>query len=334
MKKNIPIFVTHYGCPNQCVFCNQKKISGYSHAMDHEQCEKILEEASRKGYSPENTEIAFFGGSFTGIPMAEQMKYLEIAGRYRSSFGGIRLSTRPDYINSSILESLREYGVTTIELGVQSMVDRVLSDNQRGMCAEDTKRAVALIRTYGFSLGLQMMTSMYGSSLADDIYTVEEIIRLRPDFVRIYPTVVLEDTKLYHLYREGKYHILPLEECISHVAGIYEMFVSHHIPVIRVGLMASEEISPTKVIGSYHEAFGELVQGEVFFHRLTDFLSNKDTVGKMLEISCHPRYVSQIIGHQKRNVKRLKNRFSLVDVKVFGVSENHSEEFFFEGKLK
>ncbi|MBO5409352.1 MAG: radical SAM protein [Clostridia bacterium] len=333
MKKNIPVFVTHYGCPNQCVFCNQKKISGVTQAMTIESCEKLLEEASKLGYSPQDTEIAFFGGSFTGIPVEDQIRYLEIARRYRSYFGGIRLSTRPDYITSSTLELLKEYGVTTIELGVQSMVDHVLTKNQRGMSADDTKNAVRLIKKYDFSLGLQMMTSMYGSTQTDDIYTAEEMIRLQPDFVRIYPTVVLEDTQLYQLYRQGNYQVLPLEDSVSHVAQIYELFVKSKIPVIRVGLMASEEISPGKVIGSYHEAFGELVQGEVFFQQLTDYLKEKETKGKRLRISCHPRRVSTVVGHQKRNVNRLREIFLLKAVKVCGTLTEGNDEFFFRAEF-
>lgn len=328
MNKNIPIFVTHYGCPNQCVFCNQKKISGVSRAVDYTTCEKILKEASLMGYDKELTEIAFFGGSFTGIPRSEQKRYLEIANRYRDSFGGIRLSTRPDYINEEILEFLKAYGVTTIELGVQSMVDEVLLKNRRGMTAEITKKAVKLIRQYDFSLGLQMMVSMYASSPMDDLYTADEILLLKPDFVRIYPTVVLEDTELYHLYQRGEYSLKSLDDTIELVTDIYEKFQKHHIPVIRIGLMSGEEINSQKVIGAYHESFGELVQGELFYRRICAQLVGQEIIGKELKICCHPRKVSCIIGHQKKNAIRLKERFFLKNIKVIPKGREHEDENF------
>ena len=334
MKKNIPVFVTHYGCPNQCVFCNQKKISGYSRQMDFSECEQLLEAAASKGYAPNDTEVAFFGGSFTGIPRAEQKRYLEIAQQYRSSFGGIRLSTRPDYISHSQLAFLKEYGVTTIELGVQSMVDQVLIANKRGMTAEDTKNAVSLIRQYDFSLGLQMMTGMYQSSLEDDWKTAEEIIRLRPDFVRIYPTVVLEDTELYELYKAGEYTFRSLNETVSHVAEIAEKFLQNKIPVIRIGLMASEEISPDKVIGAYHEAFGEMVQGEIYFKRIVFSLKDKETKDKILTIHCPSRFVSWVVGHNKRNINRLTKLYSLKKIKVIGNFMDNSDPFFFQVELQ
>lgn len=316
MKKNIPVFVTHYGCPNQCVFCNQKKISGMNRAMELEACEALLKEASKKQYSPENTEIAFFGGSFTGIPMEQQKSYLELAGKYQKYFHGIRLSTRPDYINQTVLELLSHYGVTTIELGVQSMVDVVLEKNKRGMTAQDTANAVHLIRKYPIALGLQMMVSMYSASTEDDLVTADTIIALKPDFVRIYPTVVLEDTELYELYQAGDYKIKSLEETVKLTAQIYRKFMDANIPIIRVGLMASEEINPQKVIGAYHEAFGELVQNEIFFQLISEQLQQKATAGKQLLLHCHNKSVSKVAGHKRCNLTRLYDTYQFRDIKL------------------
>ena len=325
MKKNIPIFVTHYGCPNQCVFCNQKKISGAQSAFDFQECEALLKKASKMNYPPENTEVAFFGGSFTGIPLAVQKQYLSLAQKYRDYFHGIRISTRPDYISEAILDLLAEYGVTTIELGVQSMIDEVLRKNQRGMTQEDTLTAVNLIRSYPFSLGLQMMVSMYGSTPADDLKTAEQIVALKPDFVRIYPTVVLEDTKLYTLYQEGKYQTKSLEETVTLTAQIYRKFVDAKIPVIRVGLMASDEINSKTVIGAYHEAFGELVQNEVYFQLLTEALTEKETKGKRLLIHCGEKALSKVAGQKRKNLLRLYEIYQFRDIKL--IPENQTADF-------
>ncbi len=316
MKKNIPIFVTHYGCPNQCVFCNQKKISGVDHTVDLTECESLLNQAVENHHSPKETEIAFFGGSFTGIPVEIQKKYLELAGKYHKYFNGIRLSTRPDYITTSILDMLLEYGVTTIELGVQSMVDSVLIKNLRGMTQKNTVNAVNRIRKYPFSLGLQMMVSMYGSSEEDDLKTADELIALKPDFVRIYPTVVLENTELYELYQAGEYQAKSLEDTVRLTAEIYRKFLNAKIPVIRVGLMASEEINSKKTIGAYHEAFGELVQNEIYYQMIKEQLNNKDTLGKKLYIYCGKKEVSKVSGHKRGNILRLKQEYSFCDVKV------------------
>lgn len=316
MKKNIPIFVTHYGCPNQCIFCNQKKISGVSRGMDLQACEALLQESSQKQYPPETTEIAFFGGSFTGIPVEEQKSYLELAKKYRNFFHGVRLSTRPDYINVGVLEMLSAYGVTTIELGVQSMVDAVLLKNRRGMTARDTIRAVERIRKFPISIGLQMMISMYGSTRENDLETADRIIALKPDFVRIYPTVVLEDTPLYSLYQTGEYQVKSLEETITLTAAIYRKFLDAGIPVIRVGLMSSEEINSKNVIGAYHEAFGELVQNEIYFQLISEQLHQIETRGKKLFIYCDKRSVSKVAGHKRNNLIRLQEQYHFRKIKL------------------
>ncbi len=332
MKKNIPVFVTHFGCPNQCVFCNQKKISGMDRAMELEACEVLLQEACQKQYVPEDTEIAFFGGSFTGIPVEQQKNYLELARKYQKYFHGIRLSTRPDYISRSVLELLLQYGVTTIELGVQSMVDEVLEKNKRGMTAQDTVDAAHLIREYPMALGLQMMVSMYGASPEDDLATADKLIALKPDFVRIYHTVVLEDTELYELYQAGDYKIKSLEETVTLTAQIYRKFIDAQIPVIRVGLMASEEINPQKVIGAYHEAFGELVQNELYFQRITEQLKQKATAGKRLLLHCNSKSVSKVGGHKRCNLNRLYDIYQFREIKL--IPEQKEDAFWLSIELQ
>jgi len=306
--KNIPIFVSHFGCPNDCIFCNQKKISGVHSPCEISDAKKIIEDALKYTSPTDKIEIAFFGGSFTGIDINRQEEYLKLASGYNV---GIRLSTRPDYINDKILSLLEKYKVTTIELGVQSMIDDILKLNERGMMVFDTINAVEKIRSRGFSLGIQMMTSMYGSKNEDDIFTAGEIIKLKPDFVRIYPTVVIGDTKLYELYLEGKYKTKELAETVSICAQIYKLFCEANIPVIRLGLMSSEEIRSDKVIGAYHEAFGELVMTRYYYDKISGMIENR--TGEILMIKAPLTLKSKIIGHKKENFIKFKQKFKRVE---------------------
>ena len=232
---NIPVFVPHKGCPNDCVFCNQKKITGIEEIRDFAETEQIIEETLSTMKRPYFAEIAFFGGSFTGIPIDQQKAYLEIAQRYvkNGKVDGIRLSTRPDYISAEILDMLKSYGVTAVELGAQSMVDSVLEKNRRGHTAEMTKEAIKLLKEYGFLAGLQMMTGMYGSDAEKDIFTGEEIAKLEPDTVRIYPTVVLENTALERLYKNGEYQPPSLEESVEVCAKLHRIFEDKGIKIIK-----------------------------------------------------------------------------------------------------
>ncbi|MBR5121148.1 MAG: radical SAM protein, partial [Oscillospiraceae bacterium] len=227
---NISIFVPHIGCPHKCSFCNQNTITGQSfipHASDViASCEKAIS----CGVDPLNTEIAFFGGSFTAIPKNYMLELLGTAYEYvKNGFKGIRVSTRPDAINTEILEILKDYGVTAIELGAQSMDDEVLLMNERGHTASDVVEASNLIKEYGFSLGLQMMVGLYGSSVEKDIMTARKIANLNPSEVRIYPTVILEGTKLCDLYKEGAYKVMSLESTIDLCSELLYLFEKANI---------------------------------------------------------------------------------------------------------
>lgn len=322
-KVNIPIFVSHQGCPNDCIFCNQKKITGV--------CEKEREEAVRKKIenflfhtAPDcNIEISFFGGSFTGIPMEEQNMYLKVANEFfcDSRVGGIRLSTRPDYISDEILENLKKHNVTTIELGVQSMSDEVLFMNKRGVKSEAVYTAVSKIRKYGFSLGLQMMTGMYGSSYEKDVETAEKIIGMKPDCVRIYPTVVIEETELFELYKNGTYKPQSIEEAVECCSVILKMFENADIPVIRLGLMAGEDINENKVFGPYHSSFRELVESRIIYNEINEFLLNNMHTGKNLEITANRKFVSKIVGNKRSNIEKIKENFSVLDIKIIENNE-------------
>lgn len=321
--KNIPIFVSHFGCPNDCIFCNQKKINGQKRTLEIENCKKIIDDALCYIENTENIniEVAFFGGSFTGIEKERQIEYLSLTKKYidMGKISGVRISTRPDYIDREILDMLLKYGVTTIELGVQSTDDETLSLNNRGMTFLQTKKAVAMIREYSFMLGLQIMTSMYGSNHEKDIKTALDVVALKPDFVRVYPTVVIEETVLYELYKNKKYIPQSLEETIDLCSKIYDIFIANNIPVIRIGLMASDEINIDKVIGAYHPAFGELVVSRYYYNKLLELIG--DTKGDTLIIKWEKKMFSKLAGNKKENINKLKDKYKFKKIKFEESSE-------------
>lgn len=313
---NISVFIPHMGCPNACSFCNQRTISSTAHAPSPDEAEDIIRGAYEY-MSPEkrrNTEIAFFGGSFTAIDREYMISLLERADRYitcENGFCGIRISTRPDCIDEEILMLLKKYHVTAIELGAQSMNDRVLEMNMRGHTSEDVRRSAAMIKSYGFELGLQMMVGLYGSSPADELYTMNEIVRCAPATARIYPVAVLEGTKLAELYKEGKYKLYPFDECVKLCAEIYSTFVKNNIRVIRMGLHAEDGVEQNAVAGFYHPAFGEIVRTEI----IRKIIEENLTEGENL-CEAPPRLTSSLSGYKRsnriyfadRNVKFLTNK--------------------------
>ena len=322
--KNIPVFVAHKGCPNSCVFCNQIKISGAKDEINEENLRKLLSEAVEK-VGNSRTQIAFFGGSFTGIDKEIMERYLSIANEYvrKYALDGIRLSTRPDYIDGGILNILRSYGVKTIELGVQSMDDRVLLINERNMTSDIIRKSCNLIKEYGFELGVQLMTSMYGSDYETDIYSAREAVKLNPDFVRVYPTVVISGTKLFELWQTGKYKTRTLDETVEICAEILGIFEDNGIEVIRMGLMTNEDINCEKVIGAYHPAFGELVFAKRYYDIISKKLKSKETANKILTIFCPNTLTSKIAGHKKSNIERLKSEYGFKDIKFKYIDDSN-----------
>lgn len=313
---NISVFIPHMGCPNACSFCNQRTISSTAHAPSPDEAEDIIRGAYEY-MSPEkrrNTEIAFFGGSFTAIDREYMISLLEVADRYitcENGFCGIRISTRPDCIDEEILMLLKKYHVTAIELGAQSMNDRVLEMNMRGHTSEDVRRSAAMIKLYGFELGLQMMVGLYGSSPEDELYTMNEIVRCAPATARIYPVAVLEGTRLAELYREGTYKLYPFDECVRLCAEIYSTFINNGIRVIRMGLHAEDGVEQNSVAGFYHPAFGEIVRSEIIRRLIEENLAEGENICK-----APPRLTSSLSGYKKsnriyfadRNVKFLTNK--------------------------
>lgn len=305
---NISIFVPHKGCPNNCSFCNQKAISGQTEPATQDDVFRAVNIALSHECDPKNTEIAFFGGSFTAIEREQMVSLLTAAKCLLDKYGfaGIRVSTRPDFIDSEVLSVLKKYGVSSIELGAQSMDDNVLSLNRRGHTAESVRTASRLIKSSGFSLGLQMMTGLYGSNFEKDYFTAREIMKLKPDTVRIYPTVVIKNTYLAELFLKGEYLPPNAEETAPFAARLLTEFENKGIKVIKLGLHASETLEADIVAGAYHPAFRELCEGHIFFEKIEEKLKSKDK-SKEYTVYVAEKSVSKAKGLNKRNEKALKN---------------------------
>ena len=297
MKKgNISIFVPHLGCPQQCSFCNQKTITGTVSQPTADDVRNAVRTAlNKKGYE---YEIAFFGGSFTAIDRTYMQTLLQAA--YECVDGervkGIRISTRPDCIDGDVLALLKENGVTSIELGAQSMDDEVLKANLRGHTAADVVTASKMIQDSGFALGLQMMTGLYLDTDEKAIETAKKLIALHPETVRIYPTVVLKGTYLAELYDNEVYKPQTVDDAAALCTKLLPMFEKAGIKVIRLGLHASNDIKKNMVAGAYHESFGEIVQSRFMLNKVLAHPPGN------YEIKVNPKSVSKLKGNQKRNV--------------------------------
>lgn len=322
---NIPIFIPHLGCPNNCVFCNQKTISGRQF-FDEGDVPRQIEEALSTVPSGTEAEIAFFGGSFTAIDRGLMVRLLDAAGRYLRDPGcpvsSLRCSTRPDAIDPETVRILKEYDMETVELGVQSMSDRVLALSKRGHTAVDSERAFALLREYGFRTVGQMMIGLPGSTADDERRTAEKICDMGADAARIYPTVVFSDTELRAMAERGEYVPVTDEEAASVAADLIEIFDARGVAVIRTGLCASENLaSPEEVYGgASHPAIGEMAMSEVFFRREREALERLAAAGKLagnaasVRISVPRGKMSQAVGQKRINIKKLSAAFPGVRV--------------------
>lgn len=318
-KRNIiPVFVPHLGCPNNCVFCNQRKISGSLVPASAETVVKTISEGIEKIPQKSNIQLAFYGGSFTAIPVGEQNELLGAALPFLhdKKISSLRISTRPDAIDEETLERLKTVGVTTIELGTQSMSDEVLIQSGRGHTSQQTENAAKMIKANGFELILQMMTGLPGDSKERTIETAKRIIALDPDGVRIYPTVIVEDTPLCELWRNKLYKEHTVEEAIEYCAAIIPMFENRGIPVIRLGLNPTEDLSNGAAIaGAYHPAFGELVRSRLLLGKARALLE-KNHHEDSVTIYVNKSDVSAMTGQHRENVEKLKNEFNLNCLKI------------------
>lgn len=329
MKKhaNIPIFIPHLGCPNDCVFCNQRSISGHM-SFDESTVPREIEEALlsiEKTGGFEYVEIAFFGGSFTGIDRSLMIYLLEKAYEYIKAgrVDSIRLSTRPDYIDDEILDILEKYGVGTIELGLQSMCDDVLLRCRRGHDAECAERAVKMIKSRGFSLVGQMMIGLPGSSLEKELETAKKICELGADGARVYPTVIFYNTELCEMAKRGEYVPLTNEEAVMRSKEVIKILDEYNVPCIRVGLCASENLSSEEQVygGANHSAIGELAMGEVFYDKMCSLLDKIPDEGEKNIVFFVPKgATSKTVGQKKININRIKDKYfvkkHINDVKV------------------
>ncbi len=296
---NISIFIPHMGCPNMCSFCNQRTISNSS-APSPREVGAMLEKACEQ--LPEGrSEIAFFGGSFTAVDREYMTDLLEQAYPYIQSgrVRGIRCSTRPDCIDKDVLKVLKNYGVTAIELGAQSMDDEVLAANNRGHSADDVLTASALIKEHDFELGLQMMTGLYRSSPEKDMDTAEKIADIHPDTVRIYPTVILKGTRLGELFESGEYVPYSFDIAAEICADMLELFEQKNIRVIKLGLHASETVEEDMIGGFYHPAFREICEGILFRREI----EKRTETGGLYTVRVSPNAVSKAAGQKKCNIK-------------------------------
>ena len=303
---NIAVFVPHRGCPQQCSFCDQRVISGAAAQPTAADVDRACERAQKGVHPGDTVQLAFFGGSFTAIDRGEMLELLAAAKKHVDSgflSGGVRVSTRPDCIDGEVLELLRAHGVRAVELGAQSMDDRVLRLNRRGHTAADVVNASRLIASCGLELGLQMMTGLYGSTDADSLETARQLIALRPATARIYPTVVLRGTLLEQLYRSGAYQPPTLEQTVPLCSELLQLFEENGVRVIRLGLHAQEEVARQMVAGAYHPALRELCQGEIYYRKALALLKDEPPGDCVLTVSSAA--VSQMIGQNKRNLLRL-----------------------------
>ena len=309
----IPVFVPHLGCPNDCIFCNQKSISGQMKQITEDDVENTIQEFL-KSFKDEDlyTEVAFFGGSFTGIDIKLQEKLLKVAHKYiqEKKIDGIRISTRPDYIDKEKLKLLKKYGVKTIELGVQSTNDYILKKSKRGHTFEDVKKASKL-----------MMIGLPESTWIDELNTAKDLAKLKPKIVRLYPVLVIKKTELEKEFAKGEYHPITLDQAVERCKELYYFFDSKKITVIRMGLQNTdiisnpENINSQVVAGPYHEAFGQLVEDSIWYDRILNAIKKINTKVAEIEIEVHPENINNIIGHKKENIQKLKELYD-VNVKI------------------
>ena len=307
-RTNLSVFIPHYGCPNCCSFCNQRCISGTKEPPSPEDVKAVIAEQQpllrQKGMT---AEIAFFGGSFTAVDREYMTRLLETAhyfvSRYPEQYDGIRCSTRPDCIDDEVLEILQHYGMTTIELGAQSMNDEVLFANRRGHDAQAVRNAASLIKEYGFKLGLQMMTGLYKDTPDYCIATADEFIALGADCVRIYPTVIIRGTYLGELFEKGEYCSFDFDETIDLCAVLLERFEKAGIPVIRLGLHSGGDFDGNILGGVYHPALREIAEGRMYFNRMKEFMDRAG--GTRFRVYTDKRNISRISGHKKENKAKL-----------------------------
>ena len=315
---NIPVFIPHLGCPNLCVFCNQRAISGVRSFVPEnskQEIETVLQSLRNRNVT---AEIAFFGGSFTGIDRKLMTDLLDLGQSYVKSgeVTGIRFSTRPDYIDEEIVSILRHYTITAAELGIQSMSRHVLEASRRGHTPECTETAVGLLRAAGIEVVGQMMVGLSGASGPDEIRTAEKICEMGCRAARIYPTVVFRETELCGMTERGEYHALSLDEAVQRSADVMEVFIRAGVDCIRIGLCDSENLHGTAyAAGPNHPSMGELVEGEIYFRRICSALDSLEQVPEICTVYVPDGEISKAVGQKRCNKIRIEYKYNVKKVK-------------------
>lgn len=317
----IPIFIPHRGCKNECVFCNQRKISGETRDVTEDDVRREIEKyLNMYKDNTRKKQIAFFGGSFTGLDIEDQVRFLNVANEYieKGLVENIRISTRPDYISELILKILKQKNVKTIELGVQSMSDDVLQAAKRGHTSEQVVKASNLIKKYGFVLGHQVMVGLPESTMEKEITTMKSCIELKPEIVRIYPVYVLKESKLWEMYENKEYIPLELEDAVKRASAMYSLCVENGINVIRIGLQTTEEINSknVEIVGPVCDNYKERVLSYLSYNHIKDKL-NKLKPNKQVKLLVKPKEVNYIVGNNKCNLHKYNSEYSgKVSVKI------------------
>jgi len=316
----IPVFVPHMGCPHRCAFCNQTSITGINpHTNQSAITERLRDLLKLYPKRTPSREVAFYGGSFTGMEKAVQVQLLSAVHPFiqEGLIDSVRISTRPDYVDPQVLDLLKEHGVVTVELGVQSMVDEVLCQSRRGHTADDVLMAAKLLHGHGFKMGIQIMVGLPGDDARSNAETIDRVIQLNPHFVRIYPTLVLKGTLLERWYRSGRYVPLSLEEAVGLCKRAFLKFSKAGIPVIRLGLQSSPELETEDCIvaGPYHPAFGHLVESSLFYE-MASYLMGRTRGLRVFRARVSPFDLSNFRGQKNRNLEQLSREFGLEHIHI------------------
>jgi histone acetyltransferase (RNA polymerase elongator complex component) len=323
----IPVFVPHKGCPNDCIYCNQKSISGQTEEMTVTRMREIVEKHLGSFNGKRHVEIAFYGGSFTGIDESKRRELLETGQEYVNAglVKEMRLSTRPDYIDDETLEALLKYDVRTIEIGVQSLDSKVLKISLRGHGIQEVVTACRLVKEYGFRLGIQTMIGLPGDTREKDIITAQKVVELSPEVVRIYPALVIRNTYLEAMFRNGEYSPLTIGEAVDICAELLEIYKNNGINVIRIGLQPTEEIQEGAevVAGPFHPAFRQLVESRLMLRKIEGMIEKMHlNSSREIAIFAPEKDISNIAGQKRCNIKYLKEKYGFSKIKMI-----KSEEF-------
>lgn len=320
----VPIFIRQEGCPYRCVFCNQEKITGVRHRVEAEQVVRTLQTYLRSPrLLPPKREVAFYGGSFTGLHPERQQFLLNLVQPWieNGSVQGIRISTHPSYVDAERLEMLKRYGVHTIELGLQSTNDKVLNESGRPCSMETVGHAVELIHRHGFKLGLQLMPGLPGDDEPTFQKTVADTLVLRPDFVRLYPALVIRHTRMFEMYEKGDYRPWSLERMVALLKDAVLKFRDAGIPVVRIGLHPEPSLLENLVDGPYHPSIRYLVDCQIGFDEMSRKLSAVGRELKTVLFKVPIKSISIYTGHKRENLNRLQSMFHLNQVGIKGVQE-------------